>query len=73
MEHAIESERQRVRSYLNPETELKLLQVVDEELLRVEELLEKQESGGKFMLVRWLELHFFSFLMSLIIIFRPKT
>ena len=58
MEHAIESERQRVRSYLNPETELKLLQVVDEELLRVEELLEKQESGGKFMLVRWLKLHF---------------
>ena len=43
MERVLEEERIRIINYLNPATELKLLRVVDEELLekRETELIEK--------------------------------
>lgn len=53
VERVLEEERLRVTSYLNPESEAKLLQVLERELLEKKEteLLEKEGSGCKAMLV----------------------
>lgn len=53
VEKALDEERARVAAYLNPETESKLLQALDAELLarRQTELLEKDGSGCRVLLI----------------------
>jgi cullin 1 len=53
IEAALEEERSRVQSYLNPESETKLLNVIEMEALekRETELIEKEGSGCKVLLI----------------------
>ena len=53
IEDVLEQEKARVQAYLNPETDAKLMRVIDEEALekRQTDLLEKEGSGCRVLLV----------------------